>query len=90
MNIQPHEYKPIVMRYLNGEATHEEEAMIDAFIKQGEEQAALFNQWMESSARQRLPLTKHGNACKTPSTTLKTKRPLPPTQLPHPATAPHI
>lgn len=47
MNIQPHEYKPIVMRYLNGEATHEEEAMIDAFIKQGEEQAALFNQWME-------------------------------------------
>ncbi len=35
------------MRYLNGEATHEEEAMIDAFIKQGEEQAALFNQWME-------------------------------------------
>lgn len=47
MNIQPHEYKPIVMRYLNGEATHEEEAMIDAFIKQGEEQATLFNQWME-------------------------------------------
>ncbi len=47
MNIQPHEYKPIVMRYLNGEATHEEEAMIDAFIKQGEEQASLFNQWME-------------------------------------------
>ena len=47
MNIQPHEYKPIVMRYLNGEATHEEEVMIDAFIKQGEEQAALFNQWME-------------------------------------------
>lgn len=47
MNIQPHEYKPIVMRYFNGEATHEEEAMIDAFIKQGEEQAALFNQWME-------------------------------------------
>lgn len=47
MNIQPHEYKPIVMRYLNGEATHEEEAMIDAFIKQGEEQAALFNKWME-------------------------------------------
>lgn len=47
MNIQPHEYKPIVMRYLNGEATHEEEAMIDAFIKRGEEQATLFNQWME-------------------------------------------
>lgn len=47
MNIQPHEYKPIVMRYFNGEATHEEEAMIDAFIKQGEEQASLFNQWME-------------------------------------------
>lgn len=47
MNIQPHEYKPIVMRYFNGEATHEEEAMIDAFIKQGEEQATLFNQWME-------------------------------------------
>lgn len=47
MNIQPHEYKPIAMRYFNGEATHEEEAMIDAFIKQGEEQAALFNQWME-------------------------------------------
>lgn len=35
------------MRYFNGEATHEEEAMIDAFIKQGEEQASLFNQWME-------------------------------------------
>ena len=47
MNIQPHEYKPIAMRYFNGEATHEEEAMIDAFIKQGEEQASLFNQWME-------------------------------------------
>ena len=47
MNIQPHEYKPIVMRYFNGEATYEEEAMIDAFIKQGEEQASLFNQWME-------------------------------------------
>lgn len=47
MNIQPHEYKPIAMRYFNGEATHEEEAMIDAFIKQGEEQASLFNQWLE-------------------------------------------